>query len=268
MEAGSTHTPVISVCMATYNGAPYIRQQLDSILPQLGPDDEIVISDDSSTDGTVNIIKSYDDPRIRIINHNRHSLHHRYAPSHYYVSANYENALKHAKGDYIFFCDQDDVWRPNKVKRMLEALRDNDIVISNRTNVDGALRITQEKALPSQYYNRSKMRLLTLTRFPGCQMAFTRRLRDFSLPFPKNTVVHDNWIARLAVMLDLKLKFIDEPLILYRVHNGNVSHTTDSSQNKNPLLFKISYRLRLLRDLYARMRDIHQGKYQNKIQGV
>lgn len=250
---------MISVCMTTYNGARYIRQQLDSILSQLSRDDEVVISDDGSDDDTVQIIESYADPRITILHHFKGAKQHRYAPEHYYVSANFENALSHTKGDYIFFADQDDVWLPGKVERMMRELQSADIVISNRTNVDDKLNVTQERALPSDYYNRSKLRLLTLTRYTGCQIAITRRLRQYCLPFPPDTIVHDNWIARLAIMLNLKLTFIDEPLILYRVHGDNVSNTTDSSRNHNPLLFKVTYRLRLLRDLRHRAREISRA---------
>lgn len=251
---------MISVCMTTYNGARYIRQQLDSILSQLSPDDEVVISDDGSDDDTVQIIESYSDPRITILHHNRYAKHHRYAPEHYYVSANFENALSHTKGDYIFFSDQDDVWLPGRVKRMMRELQHADIVISNRTNVDDKLNVTQERALPAGNYHRSKLRMLTTTGFTGCQMAITGKLRRFCLPFPPDTIVHDFWIARLAIMLNLKLTFVEEPLILYRVHGDNVSNTTDPSRNHNPLLFKVAYRLKLLRDLRRRARAISRAE--------
>ena len=89
---------MISVCMATYNGEKYLREQVGSILTQLGENDELVVSDDGSTDSTIDILKSYNDPRIKIfINTGRHG-----------VNSNFENALRHADGDYIFLSDQDD----------------------------------------------------------------------------------------------------------------------------------------------------------------
>ena len=112
---------MISICMATYNGEKYIKEQIDSILPQLSKNDEIIISDDSSTDDTLSIIRSFNDHRIKIFSGcNFHS-----------PISNFENALKYAKGDYIFLSDQDDVWLENKVERMMEALKQYSLVVSD-----------------------------------------------------------------------------------------------------------------------------------------
>ena len=90
---------MISVCMATYNGEKYIEEQLKSILSQLGENDEVIVSDDSSTDNTLAIVESFNDVRIKIFPNNKfHS-----------PIFNFENALKQATGDYIFLSDQDDV---------------------------------------------------------------------------------------------------------------------------------------------------------------
>lgn len=99
--------------MATYNGAVYIKEQLESILSQISPEDEIVISDDGSTDATLDVIKSIGSPCIRIVQ----------GPRMKSPSKNFEHALAQAKGDIIFLCDQDDVWQPNKVAVMSEADR-------------------------------------------------------------------------------------------------------------------------------------------------
>ena len=85
-------TKRISVCVATYNGENYVRQQIESILCQLKADDEIIISDDMSTDSTLEIVKSFNDSRIKIYLHEK---------EHGFVK-NFENALSYAKGDYIF----------------------------------------------------------------------------------------------------------------------------------------------------------------------
>ena len=95
---------MISVCIATYNGEKYLREQLDSILPQLAESDEVIVSDDGSTDGTIDLITSLNDPRIKIVSNSGRKG---------YVG-NFENALKHTTGDYIFLSDQDDIWYPNK----------------------------------------------------------------------------------------------------------------------------------------------------------
>lgn len=94
--------------MTTYNGEKYISVQLDSILKQLSENDEVIISDDSSTDRTVDVIKNFKDKRIKL-----------YEDNHFHSPIfNFENALEKASGDIIFLSDQDDVWLDNKVKIM------------------------------------------------------------------------------------------------------------------------------------------------------
>ena len=102
---------MISVCIATYNGAAYIRQQIASILPQLSEGDEIVVSDDGSTDATLAEVRALGSPLVRIVEGPRKGS----------PVLNFENALSHAKGDYLFLCDQDDVWEPHKVSVMMAA---------------------------------------------------------------------------------------------------------------------------------------------------
>lgn len=107
-------------------------EQLGSILPQLSANDEVIISDDGSKDGTVSLIESLHDDRIRIlhyeqkVNYSKKKL-----SSYYYATSNFYNALLAAKGDVIFLSDQDDRWYGNKVKISLSYLQDFDIVCSN-----------------------------------------------------------------------------------------------------------------------------------------
>ena len=111
---------MISVCMATYNGGKFIREQLESILSQLpSVDAEIVIADDGSTDNTLSVIASLNDLRIRVLP----------AEKHLGVIYNFERALQSAKGDIVFLADQDDIWIPGKVKKILEALKTSDLVL-------------------------------------------------------------------------------------------------------------------------------------------
>ncbi|HEX7396891.1 MAG TPA: glycosyltransferase, partial [Propionibacteriaceae bacterium] len=100
-DASQGRTP-ISVCMATYNGARYLRLQLDSILDQLGPDDELLVQDDGSSDDTPEIIRSYDDPRIQLVANERNLG----------VIATFERCLARARHDIVFLADQDDEWLP------------------------------------------------------------------------------------------------------------------------------------------------------------
>ena len=93
---------MISVCVTTYNGSLFLKEQIDSILCQLNKDDEIIISDDGSIDNTISIIESYNDCRIKIFYHTTIKNQYRFD----LTTRNFENALFQAKGDYIFFADQ------------------------------------------------------------------------------------------------------------------------------------------------------------------
>lgn len=210
---------MISVCMATYNGEKFIKEQIDSILSQLSDDDELVVSDDGSKDRTLDIISSYNDKRIRILHHS--------AP-HGFVH-NFENALGNAKGDYIFLSDQDDYWIPGKVKTAMGYLTSGtDLVIHNAELVDG-----KGQPLGTDYYScmHSKTGFwanIWKTRTLGCCMCFNRKVLEKSMPIPKHIVAHDYWIGMIALK-HFKVKFIDDKLLCYRRHGGNVSPSSEKS---------------------------------------
>jgi len=119
--------------MATHNGAQYLREQINSILPQLGAKDEIVISDDGSTDDTLSIIRSFNDNRIKIYNFKQQS---KSEHLHQYITRNFQNALRYAKGDYIFLSDQDDIWTEGKVDVCLDYLKDNTLIVHDMQFID------------------------------------------------------------------------------------------------------------------------------------
>lgn len=238
---------MISVCVATHNGEKYIKEQLDSILCQLSPEDEVVISDDGSTDSTLDIIKGYNDPRIKIFR-KVHKL--KGMKSHYYVTMNFENALKHAKGDYIFLSDQDDVWYPNKVETCLELFQEYDMVLHNLECFDGDM-----NPLNRNIYNNSfryKNYLLRRGKHYGCALAFKRSLLRNILPFPKRLVLHDYWIGIMGEIFG-KFICIDQPLIKYRIHECN---TSGIGQKNNTLLYKLSYRLYTISCVLLRMLNL------------
>src|SRR5688500_7950774 len=109
--AMSARSVRVSVCMATFNGARFIEAQVESILRELRPGDELVVSDDRSTDATMEKIRNFADPRVRMLVSPEAGL-----------VRNFENALRHARGHYVFLCDQDDVWLPGKLDTMCETL--------------------------------------------------------------------------------------------------------------------------------------------------
>jgi len=205
----------ISVCMASYNGERYIRDQINSILDQISDDDELIISDDGSVDDTLTVIQSIDDPRIKlIINQGEHGY-----------TRNFENVLNQATGEIIFLSDQDDIWCEGKVLKMTEALKDKDMVVSDARVVDGHL-----NTLYQSHFNQCNVKSGFLnnfmgTRYVGACMAFNRKILALVLPFPSNQTLcpHDYWITIVSEMY-AKVGLIKEPLIMYRRHGENASN--------------------------------------------
>lgn len=204
---------MISVCLVSYNGAKYIRQQIDSILAQLDIADELIISDDGSTDDTIAIIESYDDSRIHLIFHQE---------DHGYTK-NFEYALSQAKGDYIFLSDQDDVWLENKVAICLEVLQKYDLVIHDAIVTDGQLQVKYPSHFEKYQVVGGFWKTVLRTRYTGACMAMTKRFKEYALPFPKyqKYCPHDYWLSYLGYFTH-RVKIIDQGLILYRRHDHNV----------------------------------------------
>lgn len=230
---------MISVCMATFNGEKYIKEQISSILIQLGSEDELIISDDGSIDKTLEIIRDFSDKRIMLYeNKGLHGYAH-----------NFENALKQSSGDYIFFSDQDDVWLPNKIEIMLPHLKTDNFVISDAYITNDELEI-KGRISSWREYKKGYIRNLYKSIYAGCTCAFTRGIKDYCLPFPTTSYIqHDTWIGLLC---ELKFNVINikEPLILYRRHNSNTSGA--GSKSTKPILFMIKYRTILFIETYRR----------------
>jgi glycosyltransferase involved in cell wall biosynthesis len=233
--------------MATYNGEKYIAEQVKSILPQLAEDDELIVSDDGSTDNTLRILETFRDGRIKIFNHIRNlGNNHPFYPT----TRNFENALLQAKGDYIFLSDQDDVWLPNKVKIMLPNLKKDNLVISDAWIVNDKL---EKLSKLSKYvpFKKGFMKNLYRSTTQGCVCAFTKKIKEYILPFPEGIVIHDFWI-RLLVELKFNTIYVEEPLIYYRRHAESIS---DLKKSKNSVFFMIKYRLVMLCDVLKRLNE-------------
>ena len=230
---------MISVCMATYNGAQFIKEQIDSILPQLCADDELIISDDGSTDGTLEIIKSYEDKRIKLFNHLREKSTYFPNMSVTYASFNFENALKQAKGDYIFLSDQDDIWVSDKIQVCTELLKNNDYVLSNLSIINENGSRIKDKLYDSKPFSTNAFMNCIHPNFWGCCACFNRKILGNALPFPKSVCLHDFWIGLMATKIG-KMYWHDNPLVLHRVGSQNTS--TGGKRSQNSLWIKLLYR--------------------------
>jgi glycosyltransferase involved in cell wall biosynthesis len=229
----------ISVCLASYNGSKYINKQIASILYQLRETDELVIVDDNSSDETVKIIEDFKDPRIKLIN-NVFNLG---------VVKNFERSINNATGDLIFLSDQDDVWLPNKVEKILEVFQkypDITLILSDAQIIDSEGQITAN----SFFKIRGKFVANPLSNFiknkyHGCTLAFRREMIEVFLPFPANTPMHDMWIGIVNAIYG-KVFYIDEPLIQHRRHDNNTSR---GHLGNAGIVQMIKWRLTLVKDI-------------------
>lgn len=232
----------VSVAMAVYNGEKFLKQQLDSVLTQLSDTDEIIISIDPSTDNTKNIIDSYKDRRIKVVKGPGKGL-----------IANFENAIKHTKNDIIFLCDQDDIWLPDKVDKVLLAFNKNQdvqVVLHDAIIVDERLNIVNYSYFS---FRKSKLGIFSniiKNSYIGCCMAFSRELKSYILPFPKDLPMHDQWIGLVGEEIGINV-LIDEKLILYRRHERNASNIKHSG-----IIQMLKWRKCIISSLW----DIHSNK--------
>lgn len=228
---------MISVCIATYNGARYIAEQLASILKQLSAEDEVVVSDDGSTDGTIDIVRSLNNRRIRIVDGPR-----RHSPT-----LNFEWALRNAKGEYIFLADQDDVWLEGKVTRCVEELQMCDCVVSDARVTDSLLNTTSESLFQLMHVKRGRLsNLLWRNGYTGCCMAFKREVLSKALPFPTDIPMHDIWIGNVAAFCG-SLHFINDRLLLFRRHDAAAS--CNGKRSNYSLWQKLSFRWHTLKNI-------------------
>ena len=213
----------ISVALCTYNGERFLQQQLDSIARQTQPPDELIVCDDGSMDATLEILKRFAAPFPAHVNPN---------PARLGVTKNFERAISLCGGDMIALADQDDVWQPEKLARLhnaLKAMPQVGAVFSDADLIDGAGQPLDATLWRSIHFSPREQQainhgdalavLLKHRVVTGAALAFRADLREKILPIPESWV-HDGWIAFVAALF-ADLRAIPEPLILYRQHERN-----------------------------------------------
>jgi len=235
----------ISVALAAYKGEKYLGEQIESILPQLGPMDEIVVSDDLPGGETQKVVEFYSeyDSRVRYIKGPGRG-----------VCSNFENAITHCSGDVIFLCDQDDVWLPNKVSRVMEEIENGaDLVMHDARVTDASLNIKQNSFFAMHNTRLGFAANFARNSFVGCCMAFRSELKKIVLPFPQDLPMHDQWIGLLTELYG-RVKLINEPLILYRRHGENVTGGRAS------VAHKLKWRFDLAKELARRTSEVNKDR--------
>lgn len=215
-------SPRISVALCTYNGERFIAQQIESILAQSMPVDEIVLGDDASSDNTVQIVEE------RVAGTNIDLMVRRHNPG-LGVRSNFADAISATTGDVIILCDQDDVWHQDKVEKLVEALDDKELVHSDARLVDAEGNPKGSALLEELNVSAWEKRnlvdgdalavLLKRNLVTGATAAVKGEFARSIMPVPDGWI-HDEWLAFIAAF-DRQLVLLPEALTDYRQHENN-----------------------------------------------
>ncbi|WP_333596945.1 glycosyltransferase family 2 protein [Chryseobacterium flavum] len=231
-----------SVALCTYNGERYIKSQLDSILEQTVPVDEIIICDDQSTDSTISILNTYKEkhPDIFKIYVNEKNLK---------SVKNFEKAISLCTHDIIFLSDQDDKWTENKVETHLDYYKNHphvNVIATNGycINENGESRDMYSfwdipsiaKAIDKQYNIKDTLSKVTNIA-TGASMSLRKSFLKEIIPIPVSEGLHhDEWIAFIAAQKD-SFVMLDEKLFYYRIHDNQQIGGVFFEKNDQSLLF-------------------------------
>ena len=213
---------LISIAMCTYNGEQYLSEQLDSIVSQSYTNLEIVIVDDCSSDGTVDILKKYEkcDRRIRLICNDENLG----------FVRNFEKAINECRGEFIALADQDDIWFDEKISRLVADIGENWLIYSKVAVIDsGGVRQDVEFPTVNRLEGYCALSLILNNCVTGHACLMRRELLELAMPAMSKMPYHDQWLAIVAASRG-KLKAGSEILSLYRKHNSNAVWSAKSKR--------------------------------------
>lgn len=215
----------VDIVLGAYNGASYLQEQVRSVLAQTHTHWNLYMRDDSSKDESLAVIQSLAEcePRIQLVCDSLGNLG---------VIGNFNRLLEKTQSDYVFFCDQDDVWNTDKIERSLKCLQElegkhgRDVPILVHTDlvmVDQELQIISDsffgfRNLDSQSSQLEQLLIQNIV--TGCTVVVNRALLLKALPLPLGATMHDSWLALVATAFG-KIGFVDCPTMLYRQHASN-----------------------------------------------
>jgi glycosyltransferase involved in cell wall biosynthesis len=251
---------LVSIAMATYNGAKYINEQLDSIVHQSYQNIEIIIVDDCSTDNTINIIRNYKEKfsNITLLQNAVNSG----------VTKTFEKAIVASTGFFIAICDQDDIWELNKIEILVNEIGEHDAVYSNSLLVDKngeSLNKSFTSIMNMKTYYGGTPFLLSNS-VPGHTILMKKAFVQDILPFPLK-MLFDLWIGFCAAANN-GIKFVDKTLVRYRQHDTNTIGTRDSAnkKKKESIQTQFQFKLNELKTLAtASIKDVHTKEILNEM---
>lgn len=216
----------IAILLATYNGAKFLREQLDSLIVQSCQDWVLYVRDDGSKDETVSILRNYQSrfpQKIVLIDNENQNLG---------AKNSFAELLRTVEHKYYMFCDQDDVWFKDKIKITFHKMKHTEesnsgkavLVFSDAVVTDQNLNETypsfwKSTKITPAILNRGRM-FEVFNCAPGCTMMINNKLKPLLFPFPNKAPMHDWWIAIVAQRSGV-IDFIDQPLMHYRQHGSN-----------------------------------------------
>ena len=252
---------MISVAMTSYNGEKYIEEQLNSIINQTVCVDEIVVVDDKSLDGTVDVIKNVISDcdkgiKIRLIENDVNLGY----------TMNFYKAIGQTTGDYIFLADQDDVWENNKVEILIGKMKglDAEVICSNFDVIDENGVQSGRHYYISEFIENAKegvttislMRLMLGNVSQGCTYCFTKKVQSIYLDICYEEIIHDYQILMIGAAMK-KAYFLNEKLIHYRIHGNNAIGLEENKLSGN-ISLKIRHRVPRIVTFLKRLK-----KYEN-----
>ena len=233
----------VSICMATWNGAKFLAEQLETVVPQLDFGDEVVVVDDASSDQTMEMLqRAAGESRAAAIRIQQN-------PQNLGPVRTFERALEMARGEIVMLCDQDDRWMPGKIARIRKIFdedADVTLVMSDAELIDDAGDVIVPSRALVKPFREGLVPNMLVNRYLGCAMAFRRASLGYCLPFPEGIPMHDQWIGVLHNIFG-KVVYLKEPLIQYRRHVGNATADTHASW-----ITMIRWRLNLTGNLVGR----------------
>lgn len=222
------HRPLVSIAIATYNGARYLREQLDTLHAQTWKPLEVVVSDDASTDGTAEILAEYARER---------GLRYAVNPDRVGLVANFERAIRMCAGELIALSDQDDLWKPKKIEALVAGIDDCSLIFCNGQeylSVDGRVEVDSSvdqvfAFIRAKGTGKPTRYLLAENWAVSHTLMFRREVIEPALPFPRHHIYHDVWLALVASKLR-GIRYLDAMLQTHRRHAASITFVDPSER--------------------------------------